>query len=88
MSRNEIRIRNKNISAGQLARHRNYNKLMARHSRYLKMKRSIIVLVYFLVIVLMIMLYLLVKRAEEHKHKKPAVATMQQTSASDPTVSR
>lgn len=66
MSRNEIRLR-RTISPGQIARHRNYNKLMARHSRYLKMKRSIIALVYVLIIVLMILLYMLVRRAEHHK---------------------
>jgi hypothetical protein len=66
MSRNEIRLR-RTISPGQIARHRNYNKLMARHSRYIKMKRSIIALVYVLIIVLMILLYMLVRRAEHQK---------------------
>lgn len=66
MSRNEIRLR-RTISPGQIARHRNYNKLMARHSRYLTMKRSIIALVYILIIILMILLYMLVRRAEHQK---------------------
>ena len=66
MSRNEIRLR-RTISPGQIARHRNYNKLMARHSRYIKMKRSIIALVYVLIIILMILLYMLVRRAEHQK---------------------
>ena len=43
---------------------------MARHSRYIKMKRSIIALVYVLILVLMILLYMLVKRAETQKQMK------------------
>jgi hypothetical protein len=40
---------------------------MARHSRYLTMKRSVIALVYVLIIILMILLYMLVRRAEHQK---------------------
>jgi hypothetical protein len=69
MSRNEIRLR-RTISPGQIARHRNYKKLMARHSRYIKMKRSVIALVYVLILVLMILLYMLVKRSETQKQMK------------------
>ncbi|MBT1711066.1 hypothetical protein KK062_22680 [Fulvivirgaceae bacterium PWU5] len=67
MSRNEIRIRKNRVSPGDIARHRNYGKLMRRHDRYLKMKRSIIALVYFLIITLMILVYMLTKRAEQKK---------------------
>jgi len=44
---------------------------MARHSRYLKMKRSIIALVYVLILVLMIMLYMLVRKAEHERKLHP-----------------
>jgi hypothetical protein len=44
---------------------------MRRHDRYLKMKRSIIALVYILVIVLMILVYMITKRAEQ-KRQTPA----------------
>lgn len=78
MSRNEIRLRKHRMSPGDIARHRNYGKLMRRHSRYLKMKRSILVLVYFLILVLMILLYMLVRKAESNKHNanKKVAATV------------
>jgi len=44
---------------------------MNRHSRYLKMKRSVIALVYVLILVLMIMLYMLVRRIEYDRKLHP-----------------
>jgi hypothetical protein len=74
MSRNEIRLRKNRISAGDIARHRNYGKLMRRHDRYLKMKRSIIALVYFLIITLMILVYMLTKLTKRAEQKKTTPA--------------
>lgn len=74
MSSNEIRLRKNRISPEDISRHRNYGKLMSRHTRYLKMKRSIVVLVYFLIIVLMIMLYMLAKKMEPKKTIHPSTA--------------
>jgi hypothetical protein len=84
MSRNEIRLRKNRISPGDIARHRNYGKLMRRHDRYLKMKRSIIALVYFLVIILMILMYMLTKRAEQKRETPAAPEKAVQTVHCDP----
>jgi preprotein translocase subunit SecG len=76
MSRNEIRLRKGKMSSGDIARHRNYGKLMRHHRRYLRMKRSILVLVYFLIIVLMIFLYMLTRKSEQKK-QEPDTKTVQ-----------
>ncbi|SKC50263.1 hypothetical protein [Ohtaekwangia koreensis] len=59
---------------------------MARHSRYIKMKRSIIALVYVLILVLMILLYMLVKRAETQKQMKNGNARTLLETGSDTVV--
>jgi hypothetical protein len=58
MGRNEIRIRRKSISSGRLARYRNYESLMARHERDLRIRRLSRLIIYVLIIVILICTFL------------------------------
>jgi hypothetical protein len=58
MGRNEIRIRRKSISTGRLARYRNYESLMARHERDLRIRRLSRLIIYVLIIVILICTFL------------------------------
>lgn len=55
MGKNEIRLRREMMSAGRIARHRNYDKLMERHHRYQKVKRITQVLTYILLAVILLL---------------------------------
>ncbi|RAW01871.1 hypothetical protein [Pseudochryseolinea flava] len=58
MARNEIRIRRKPLSAGKLARYRNYESLMARHERDVRIKRLSKLILYVLIIVILVCTFL------------------------------
>jgi hypothetical protein len=53
MARNEIRIRRKPLSASKLARYRNYEGLIARHERDVRIKRLSKLIIYVLIIVIL-----------------------------------
>jgi hypothetical protein len=54
MGRNEIRIRRKSLSSGSLARYRNYESLMARHERDIRIRRLSRLIIYVLITVILI----------------------------------
>lgn len=58
MARNEIRIRRKPLSAGKLARYRNYENLIARHERDIRIKRLSKLIIYVLIIVILVCTFL------------------------------
>jgi len=49
MGRNEIRFRRHSMNSGRIARHRNYDELMERHERNLKIRRYTRALMYFMI---------------------------------------
>lgn len=65
MGRNEIRLRRQRMSAGNIARHRNYGELMHRHERDQKLKRIFRLFVYFLVIAFLLIILIIVVRWEK-----------------------
>ena len=54
MGRNEIRLRKKAISSGKLARYKNYEHLMARHERDVRIKRLSKLIVIVLIVVILL----------------------------------
>lgn len=73
MGRSDIRLR-RQMSSGRVARHRNYGEIMARHERGIKMRRIILVLVYFLIITIMVLVFVVVKRFEKKTAEKKTSA--------------
>lgn len=70
MGRNEIRLRRQMMSAGRIARHRNYGDLMARHERNQKIKRVTKIFIYFLVIAFFLILFIIIARWEKREEMK------------------
>lgn len=64
MGRNEIRLRKNLMSAGRIARHRNYSELMRQHNKEIRLKRVLRVFYYFLIILFLLILLLIVLRWE------------------------
>lgn len=52
------------MSAGRIARHRNYSELMRQHERDSKLKRILRVFTYFLIALFVLLLLLIVSRWE------------------------
>jgi hypothetical protein len=67
MGRNEIRLRRQKMSSGRIAQHRNYNQLMERHERDVKIRRITRTVIYFLIVLFLFILFLLVKRWENRE---------------------
>lgn len=90
MGRNEIRLRRQKPSSGNLARYRNYAKLMARHERNQRWQRTLRALIYVvIVVVLMILmiLFFLVKNLENiQKNKTPEPKNAVEAKAPDKDV--
>lgn len=82
MGRNEIRIRRNVLTSGRIAQHRNYGRVMARHHRHLRIKRIILILIYFMIIVFLLLLFLLVRNTELRKKNstKPQTGVEQRES--------
>jgi large-conductance mechanosensitive channel len=55
------------MSSGRIAQHRNYNDIMARHEKEVRIKRIIRLFMYFLIIAFLITLFVIIKRVEERK---------------------
>lgn len=58
MSRNEIRLRKKMMSADKIQRYRNYSALMKQHERANRYKRTVRIVLYSLVATVFILLLL------------------------------
>jgi hypothetical protein len=70
MGRNDIRLRRNRISAGNIARHRNYSELLGRHEREQKLKRQFKLFIYFLIIAFLTILFVIVVRWEQRKERE------------------
>lgn len=68
MGRNEIRLRRQKMSAGRIARHRNYGELMERHERGIKLRRIAVAAIYFLIIISLLILFLIVRWQEQKQN--------------------
>jgi len=72
MGKNEIRLRRQQMSSGRIAHHRNYDEVLSRHERHLKMKRLMRILIYILITVVLVVIFLsffLVRRLEQQKRE-------------------
>lgn len=70
MGRNEIRLRRQFMSAGRIARHRNYGELMARHERDMKIRRFAKLFTFFLLILFLLIVFAIVVRWENRQKQK------------------
>jgi preprotein translocase subunit SecG len=59
------------MSAGRIARHRNYSTLMRQHEKDIKIKRIIRVFIYFLVILFFVIILAIVIRWEKRSTENP-----------------
>lgn len=67
MGRNEIRLRRERMSAGRIARHRNYSELMRIYDRDMRLKRVLRAFTYFLIILFLLVILLIIWRWEERQ---------------------
>lgn len=74
MARNDIRLRRQRMTAGNIARHRNYGDIMERHERDQKWKRMFKVFIYFLIAAFFTIVLVIVVRWEQRKSKGQATA--------------
>ena len=69
------------MSSGRIAQHRNYDDIMVRHKRYLRIRHVVIALAYVVVLVILLVMYFMVKRLEKQKvNNKPTSEVVHQTS--------
>ena len=59
------------MSAGRIARHRNYGELLERHERDQKIKRLMKLFVYFLLVAFFIIVFIMVSRWEKRESQEP-----------------
>ena len=64
MGRNEIRLRRQRMSSGHIARHRNYDELMEKHQRHIRVRRIAIACIYLLLIISLLAIYIVTKRQQ------------------------
>lgn len=62
------------MTAGNIARHRNYGDIMQRHERDQKWKRMFKVFIYFLIAAFLTIVLVIVVRWEQRKNKEQASA--------------
>jgi large-conductance mechanosensitive channel len=55
------------MSSGRIAQHRNYNQIMARHEKEVRIKKIIRIFMYFLIIAFIIVLFVIVQRVSANK---------------------
>lgn len=70
MGKNDIRLRRQRMSAGNIARHRNYGELMERHERDQKWKRMFRLFIYFLIVAFLTIIFVIVVRWEKKVETK------------------
>lgn len=87
MGRNEIRLRRQRMSAGNIARHRNYGELLERHDREQKWKRLFKVFIYFLIVAFLSIILVIVVRWERKKEQKKSAYEYVIHSPSSPELS-
>lgn len=89
MARNDIRLRRQRMTAGNIARHRNYGDIMERHERDQKWKRMFKVFIYFLIAAFFTILLIIVVRWEQRKSKDQNTnsPTVIERTVSPPTLS-
>lgn len=89
MGKSEIRLRRHTMNSGRIARYRNYEDLLARHERDVRIKRLSRLVVYILIIVILICTFLALviirdKKNRPHPNPKPPAVTMIQGSSDKP----
>jgi large-conductance mechanosensitive channel len=87
MGRNEIRLRRQRMSAGNIARHRNYGEILERHDREQKWKRLFKVFIYFLIVAFLLVILIIVVRWERRKVQKKSAYEYVTPSPSSPWLS-
>lgn len=75
MGSNEIRLRRSSAGVGKSKRHQNYNALMRKHNRYLKLRRTLYILYIVVFVFLFILLFMLVRVQKNKEQKSKAVET-------------
>ncbi|MCX7638071.1 MAG: hypothetical protein N2044_09540 [Cyclobacteriaceae bacterium] len=75
MGRNEIRLRRERMSAGRIARHRNYSELMRIYDRDMRLKRVLRAFTYFLIILFLLIILLIIWRWEKRQKEGSYVPT-------------
>ncbi len=70
MRRNDIRLNRQRLSSGRIAKHRNYDELMATHERDKKIKRIVNLLAYILITIILLLLFFMVKTLENKSSEK------------------
>ena len=88
MERNEIRMRRQRMSAGNIARHRNYGDLLLRHERDQRLKRMFRLFIYFLLAAFLVILFVIIlrweKRKNDQKRTTPVTSAFLQASFGSP----
>lgn len=86
MGKNEIRLRRQMFSAGRIAQHRNYQALVDRHYKEMKMRRITRIFIYLILILfVLITIFWLGKMQQQQPTKEQNVPA--QTSARPQAVS-
>ena len=90
MGRNEIRLRRHTMSAGNIARHRNYGALMERHERNQKIRRMAKFFIYFLLIAFLLIIFIIIVRWEKRQDinievEKQSISEMDNRFTIDPS---
>lgn len=75
------------MSAGNIARHRNYGELMERHDREQKWKRLFKVFIYFLIVAFLSIIFIIVVRWERKKEQKKSAYEYTISAPSPPKLS-
>lgn len=75
MGRNEIRLRRQRMSSGHIARHRNYDELMERHQRHIRVRRAVVACIYVILLIALLAIYIVSKQKHTRKPESPAAKT-------------
>src|SRR5687768_12706907 len=71
MSRNDIRLRRQRLAGGGSHRFRNYDTVLQRHERDMRIKKIVKVFTYFAIILIVVMLLIIVTRTAERLDNEP-----------------
>lgn len=75
MGRNEIRLRRDRMSSGHIARHRNYDELMERHQRHLRIRRIAVACIYIILLISLLAIFIVSKQKKHNPPGKPSTTT-------------
>jgi len=75
MGKHEIRLRRQRMTARGADRFRNFNNVMQRHEKEMRIKKIVKVFTFFAVILILVMLIIIVTRFEKRQEEKKPVNT-------------